>query len=201
MSWASLSSNQGVTYNNLQDAVDNGIFILNSSLPSSDRLITKSVASSYITNLNLSISSFADKSSNQIVTKADLVTASIVNVSVYGKKNRNDGATWKLFYAVDDPTMNSTSNMSMSSGSLTTGGSLLANISVYQGHTLYFKVANLYYQYSPATTTQIGSYPTSGSSLNNQYSYSIVSSFIPGSIYIYANIDNTLLFGNTPLYF
>jgi hypothetical protein len=201
MSWNSLSGNQGVSLSNLKDAVANGIFVGRNTIPDDTRLVTKANANYYIKNLNLSNSGYSNKLSNQIVVKNDLTAATLINVSVFGKRNRNDGAVWKLFYAIDDPTMDSTTNMSMSSGSLSNGGSLLATIPIYTGHTLYFKVANIYYQFSPATNIQVGSYPTSGSNLNVQYSYQVLSSTIPGPLYIYANIDNTILFNNTPLIF
>jgi hypothetical protein len=201
MSWDSLSGNQGVTLSNLKDAVNNGIFLERNTIPDDTRLVTKENANYYIRNLNLSNSGYSNKLTNQIVVKNDLTAASLVNISIRGRRNRNDSAVWKLFYAIDDPTMDSTTNMFMSSGNFTAAGNLLATIPVYTGHTLYFKVANQFYQFSPATTVQTGTYPTSGSSLNVQYSYQILSSTNPGSLYIYANIDNTILFNNNPLFF
>ena len=201
MSWTTISGNQLVTLSNLKNAVDNGVFAARNPIPDSSRLLRKDAANYYVSNLNLSNSGYSAKGNSQILTKNDLTVGTLINVPVYGKKNRNDGATWKLFYAVDDSTLSSTSNMSMSTGSFSTGGSLLATIPVYTGHTLYFKVANIYYQISPAITAQAGTYPTSGSQLNYTYGFQIASSTIPGAIYIYANIDSTITFGYTPLYF
>ena len=41
MSWAALASNQAVSYNNLQDAVNNGVFIAKTTIPVSDQEVTK----------------------------------------------------------------------------------------------------------------------------------------------------------------
>ena len=48
MSWAGISSNQCVSCNNLQDAVNNSIFILKSAIPSSTKQITKAEADTYV---------------------------------------------------------------------------------------------------------------------------------------------------------
>jgi hypothetical protein len=71
MSWAGLSSNQCVSCNNLQDAVNTGVFTLKNTIPSSTKLITKNEAADYV-NLNTAYAPFASKTSNQLVVKSNL---------------------------------------------------------------------------------------------------------------------------------
>jgi hypothetical protein len=74
MSWASISSNQAVTGNNLIDAVNNGIFAFKSSIPATNECITKAEADTYV-YINTGKTSYAAKASNQLVVKADLETS------------------------------------------------------------------------------------------------------------------------------
>ena len=71
MSWASLASNQTVSFNNLQNAVNNGVFTAKTSIPASNEQITKTDANTYV-NINTSYSPYAAKASNQLVVKSDL---------------------------------------------------------------------------------------------------------------------------------
>lgn len=75
MSWAGLASNQTVTCNNLQNAVNTGVFTLKNSIPATNECITKENANYYV-NINTSVASYASKASNQLVYKADLVAPS-----------------------------------------------------------------------------------------------------------------------------
>jgi hypothetical protein len=63
MSWAGLADNQIVSFNNLQDAVNTGQFTALATIPVSNEEITKTDAST-----------FANKASNQLIAKRDLVT-------------------------------------------------------------------------------------------------------------------------------
>jgi hypothetical protein len=74
MSWAGISSNQCVSFNNLQDAVNTGVFTLKNSIPASSEQITKADADYYV-NINTSYGPYASKASNQLVVKSDLQAA------------------------------------------------------------------------------------------------------------------------------
>lgn len=87
MPWSSLSNNQMVTFNNLQDAVNTGVFTAKTSIPASNECITKTDANTYV-NINTSNGGYASKASNQLVAKQDL-TASIPSepIYIYGQAN------------------------------------------------------------------------------------------------------------------
>jgi hypothetical protein len=77
MSWAALSSNQCVSRNNLQNAVNTGVFILKNTIPAGTKQITKSEAESYVY-----INTISGKSSNQLVVKSNLTSAAaLVDIS------------------------------------------------------------------------------------------------------------------------
>ena len=71
MSWASLASNQTVSFNSLQDAVNNGVFTAKTTIPATNLQITKADADTYV-NINTAYASYAAKASNQLVAKTDL---------------------------------------------------------------------------------------------------------------------------------
>ena len=71
MSWAGIVSNQTVSFNNLQDAVNTNVFTLKNTIPASNEQITKADADFYV-NINTSYAPYAAKSSNQLVVKSDL---------------------------------------------------------------------------------------------------------------------------------
>jgi hypothetical protein len=73
MSWAGLATNQTVSFNNLQDAVTTGVFTAKTTIPVSNEQITKADANTYV-NINTSFAPYAAKSSNQLVTKFDLIS-------------------------------------------------------------------------------------------------------------------------------
>lgn len=73
MSWASIAENQAVTFNNLQDAVNTGVFTAKTSIPASQECITKTDANTYV-NINTSNPGYASKAANQLVVKNDLST-------------------------------------------------------------------------------------------------------------------------------
>jgi hypothetical protein len=71
MSWASLASNQTISFNNLQNAVNNGVFTAKTAIPVSNEQITKADANTYV-NINTSFGPYAAKASNQLVVKSNL---------------------------------------------------------------------------------------------------------------------------------
>ena len=80
MSWAGLANNQTVSFNNLQDAVDNSIFTSASAIPASNEQITKADA-----NLYVYVQAIPSKSNSQLVVKSDLVSSVVtVFISICG---------------------------------------------------------------------------------------------------------------------
>jgi hypothetical protein len=71
MSWATLANNQTVSFNNLQNAVNNGVFTAKTAIPVSNEQITKADADTYV-NINTSFGPYAAKASNQLVVKSNL---------------------------------------------------------------------------------------------------------------------------------
>jgi hypothetical protein len=71
MSWAGLASNQCISFNNLQNAVTTGVFVLKNTIPASTEQITKADADFYVF-INTSYPSYAAKASNQLVVKENL---------------------------------------------------------------------------------------------------------------------------------
>ena len=85
MAWADLADNQCISFNNLQDAVNNGVFTAIAGIPASDFQITKADAASEIVIPNPNYPPYANKASNQLVTKEDLyVTGNFVLSGAYG---------------------------------------------------------------------------------------------------------------------
>ncbi len=70
MPWSTLANNQAVTFINLQDAVNTGVFLLRNTIPNSNECITKAEADYYV---YINASAIA-KSSNQLVVKQDLTS-------------------------------------------------------------------------------------------------------------------------------
>jgi hypothetical protein len=71
MSWASIANNQCISFNNLQDAVTTGVFILKAAIPVSLEQITKADANTHV-YINTSYGPYASKASNQLVVKSNL---------------------------------------------------------------------------------------------------------------------------------
>ena len=72
MSWSSLANNQTISYNNLQDAVNNGVFTLVSAISASTRLGTKSYVAAHVSGFSTTYPPYANKSSNQLLVKGDI---------------------------------------------------------------------------------------------------------------------------------
>jgi hypothetical protein len=81
MSWASLADNQCISFNNLQDAVDNGIFAAIAGIPVSDFQITKADAQAEIVIPNPEYPPYALKINNQLLVKSDLYNTGTVTLS------------------------------------------------------------------------------------------------------------------------
>lgn len=72
MSWSGIASNQTVSFTNLKDAVDTGVFIGKTAITPSLEQITKTDASTYAW-VNTLYGPYSSKSSNQLVVKSDLI--------------------------------------------------------------------------------------------------------------------------------
>jgi hypothetical protein len=77
MSWAGIASNQGVSLNNLQDAVNTSVFVLKNTIPAGTKQITKAEADYYV-YIETGYAPYAAKTSNQLVVKSDLVSSGIM---------------------------------------------------------------------------------------------------------------------------
>ena len=71
MAWSDLATNQTISFNNLQDAVNTGYLYALTTIPTGLEQITKSDASTYV-SIDTSHASYAAKSSNQLVTKSNI---------------------------------------------------------------------------------------------------------------------------------
>ncbi len=90
MSWAGIASNQCVSWANLQDAVNNNVFIQIGLIPPpgipSNREITKLGA---LTTVDIQTAPLAGKSDNQLVVKSNLVATA---ATYYQLNNCSGGA-------------------------------------------------------------------------------------------------------------
>jgi len=77
VSWSALVYNQCVSCNNLQDAVNNGVFTLRNTIPVSNKEITKSEAEYYVY-----INSISGKTDNELVVKSNLIAINFYIIGV-----------------------------------------------------------------------------------------------------------------------
>lgn len=72
MSWAGLANNQTISWDNLKNAVDTGVFMgAENAVPVGSKQITRAEAEMYAV-----INPISSKSNNQLVVKSDLVASS-----------------------------------------------------------------------------------------------------------------------------
>lgn len=81
MSWAGLFNNQAISCNNLQNAVNTNVFTAKTTIPATDKCITKTEANTYV-NIWTGYPSYASKASNQLVVKQDLVALALTEVRI-----------------------------------------------------------------------------------------------------------------------
>ena len=81
MSWASLASNQTISYTNLQDAVNTGVFTLISSISPTFQQSTTDYVSNHVSGFNPSYPPYALKSNNQLLVKSDIYSTGDVILS------------------------------------------------------------------------------------------------------------------------
>jgi hypothetical protein len=74
MPWNDLANNQTISFTNLKDSVDTGVFAQKTTVPVSNEQITKSEADTYVW-IDNSFGPYASKTSNQLVVKSNLQCA------------------------------------------------------------------------------------------------------------------------------
>ena len=81
MSWASLATNQTISFNNLQNAVTTGVLSPKIAIPVSTEQITKDDANTYV-HIDTAFAPYASKASNQLVVKSNLRCGVNVNFTL-----------------------------------------------------------------------------------------------------------------------
>ena len=71
MPWIDLADNRAVSFNNLWDAVNAGVFIQKATIPVSNKCILKADANEYV-YIDTTFYPFANKPSNKLIIKSDL---------------------------------------------------------------------------------------------------------------------------------
>lgn len=71
MSWAGRASNQTVSFTDLKDAVDTGVFLGKTTITTSNEQVTKSDVDTYVW-VNTLYPAYANKSNNQLIVKSNL---------------------------------------------------------------------------------------------------------------------------------
>ena len=85
MSFTGLAVNQAVSYTNLQDAVNNGIFTLVSAITSTGQESTKSYVGAHVSGFNANYPPYAIKASNQLIVQGDIYnTGNFILDAAYG---------------------------------------------------------------------------------------------------------------------
>jgi hypothetical protein len=85
MSWSSLANNQTISFTNLKDAVDTGVFKQKTTIPFNNEQITKSEADTYV-NIDTAFAPYSNKANNQLVVKSNLRATPVINTIQFGGK-------------------------------------------------------------------------------------------------------------------
>jgi hypothetical protein len=169
--WVSLSSNQGVSWGALTDAVSNGIFTTKNTLPTNGlyRLIERDSIAYYV-NIDTTNSGFTSRSNNQMVQQSDLIPLVTSCGSTYY------GLSWSGNVAYKG-----VSSFYMNMG--TTSGTSNINIT-YHGDGSYG--ASIYVDYPRGTNVFSQSIQYASSSGSFTYTYNATYGQ-EAYVYIYAN--------------
>lgn len=102
MSWKSISGNQTISRANLQDAINNGVFVQKNSVPgtNTNKSITKSEIQNYIYTWDL-YPPFRSKANNQLPVKSNMAIQSnqiYASASMLHLGNNNRAWTFPIFY-------------------------------------------------------------------------------------------------------
>jgi uncharacterized delta-60 repeat protein len=97
MAWDDVVDNQTVSFNNLQSAVNQLVFVQKTSIPSSSEQITKTDADTYV-YLNTAYVPYSDKASNQLVVKSNLQSTTMCMGGTGAFPNEVSVASDSTFY-------------------------------------------------------------------------------------------------------
>jgi hypothetical protein len=101
MAYSDLQFNQTVSFNNLQSGVTQGYFVAKTSIPVSAKQITKAEANTYV-NINTSLPSYADKASNQLVTRDNLQGATgVFPYTIYALVDYGGATDYTAWKSID----------------------------------------------------------------------------------------------------
>ena len=164
MSWAGISSNQCVSRNNLQDAVNNGVFTLKNTIPAGTKQITKAEANNYV-NIDTAYGPYASKAYNQLVVKSNLQPCATLPYSYTILYESQEGVYygWSTSAGACAAVAN-TLTVYSSSSSLTAGAALYLdscgteqlNATAYDSSWPYFKYGSDYITFENWDATGYG---------------------------------------------
>jgi hypothetical protein len=156
MSWSALASNQCVSCNNLQNAVDTSVFVLKNTIPASAKQITKAEAESYVY-----IDTITGKASNQLVVKSNLTAATALPYSYTLYFDFNDGNFYVGFDTSGEACL-ATNSITVYSSSSTIGIGTALYADAYGTEPIlascidqiYFKITGTYITFQPSAPLQ-----------------------------------------------
>jgi hypothetical protein len=98
MGWFDITSNQTVSFTNLKDGAEKGILLAKTTIPISNKQITKAEADTYI-YLDTSYAPYAGKTSNQLVVKNNLLSNLVLYSTAQSGftgliRSFDEGLTW-----------------------------------------------------------------------------------------------------------
>lgn len=154
MSWAGIDSNQCVSLNNLQDAVNNSVFTLKNAIPAGTKQITKAEAANYV-NIDINYAPYSAKSSNQLVVKSNLQACTPLAYSYSVYYSYDDGPGFYAGYTTSNGACDATTpvvTVYSSSSTITAGAALYFDPCgydaftgcSYSGNYPYFKIGDNY---------------------------------------------------------
>lgn len=143
MSWASITNNQCVSRNNLQNAVNTGVFTLKNTIPADNKQITRTEAEFYV-----NINPIDTKLFNQLVTKIDLTTCTELPYAYTLYFDYSDGS-----YAAGFSTSSAACSATINSFTVYSSSSSIAS-----GTALYVDSCGLYQLFANSSGSSIPYY-------------------------------------------
>lgn len=154
MSWVGIASNQCVSLNNLQNAVDTSVFTLKNTIPAGTKQITKAEAAYYV-NINQGYAPYAAKTSNQLVVKSNLQACTSLSYSYTLYYQYTDGPYFFAGYTTSGAACAATTptiTLYSSSSTVSVGAALYTDpcgydafyANSYSGSYPYFKIGGNY---------------------------------------------------------
>jgi hypothetical protein len=154
MSWAGIAANQGVSRNNLQDAVNTSVFTIKNTIPAGLKQITKTEAAFYV-NIDQGYAPYAGKASNQLVVKSNLIACTALSYSYTLYYFYTDGPAFYAGYTTSAAACAATTpsiTLYSSSSTISVGAALYTDpcgydafyANSYSGGYPYFKIGSNY---------------------------------------------------------